>query len=88
MSFSSTVIAIRMRTYMGIANDGVSSINGGPLYNPTCSGGTHATYTVALYSDNGYSGSSFQVLSGSSNSLLTSFNDVTSSISTLFVCIG
>jgi hypothetical protein len=73
---------------MGIANDSVSSVNGGPTDSVACPGGGSAYYNVVLYSNGGYGGSTYSVTSGFTNSFLSSFNDVTSSVSTYYICIG
>jgi hypothetical protein len=72
---------------MGIANDSVSSINGGPVVTANC-GSFQGYWAVSLYSNGGYTGSTWSILSGQSNSFLSSFNDVTSSVSTYAFCLG
>jgi hypothetical protein len=73
---------------MGIANDSVSSVNGGPQAFVGCSGGGQTVWNVALYSNGAYGGSFVGVTSGTTNSFLSSFNDVTSSVSSYFICIS
>jgi hypothetical protein len=71
---------------MGIANDSVSSVYGGPQAPAVCPDGTAGIYYVVLYSDATFGGNRFNVFSGTSNSYLSSFNDVTSSIFTVAYC--
>lgn len=72
----------------GFANDSVSSVDGGP--GNGCEPDSGPGYSLTLHSNIDESGSPLTAFSDSSNSDLrnSSFNDVTSSISTAFICIN
>lgn len=70
--------------YMGIANDAVSSVMGGPA--STCADGSAAS--VGLYWNGGFGRPVFNVASGTSVSFLSSFNDGTSSLATFCGGVG
>jgi len=72
---------------MGIANDSVSSVNGGP--GNGCPPDFGPGYSLTLYNNFNQGGSFFTVYSGTSVSDLTpdSFNDVASSIGTAEICL-
>jgi hypothetical protein len=75
---------------MGILNDSISSIMGGPHYVMSCGGGVTGTAVATLYSndqlDQIVHGSAYDSWSGNSVSFLSTFNDITSSIATRVAC--
>jgi hypothetical protein len=74
---------------LGIANDTVTGVLGGPQVFGTCSNGTQAVWNVQLWYGLNYTGSSYTMQSGNWNANLSgnNMNDVTSSVGTYFVCI-
>lgn len=72
---------------MGIANDSVSSVRGGPAFPANC-GGVQGSWVMTLYSNGGFGGSSTLISSGQNKTYLSTFNDVTSSVTTWAFCVG
>lgn len=75
-------------SHMGIANDSISSISGGPQFlyfsgNSTCNGRPWRAY---LYRDANLAGPSANIISGNNHGSLGFFSDVTSSITTGVEC--
>jgi hypothetical protein len=73
--------------HMGIANDSISSINPGPAYS-RCPSGQNGRYSVILYTDPNYSGSSARFTSGTAPQDLPTINDAISSIGSQLICLG
>ena len=75
---------------MGIANDSITSVMGGPHYVMSCGGGITGTAVATLCSndqlDQFVHGTAYDSWSGNSVSFLGSFSQVTSSIETRVAC--
>lgn len=73
---------------MGIANDSISAVLGGPEIAAPCPPNSSGIWSVSLWQNSWYGGSGFSIGSGTNVSYLSSFNDQASSITTSYFCLG